>query len=678
MALEEYKRKRRFEETPEPPPKVEKKTGHRFVVQMHRATRLHYDFRLELEGVLKSWAVPRGPSLDPADKRLAMMVEDHPVSYFDFEGNIPADNYGAGTVLVWDVGTWEPLSAVAVKGKYQVATDKDALAMLAKGDLKFRLKGKRLNGDFALVHIKSRRADSKGNEWLMIKKHDDSVEEGFDAEAYETSVLTRRTLDEIAGDAGSREWVSRPAGRGKLKAAWLADAVAKFDKKKREDKGKTKDPTLRKARRVGQPGDVSKLQGFKVSKSGGATRRIPPPAGTQQSRARLPGPQSAGVRDDQGSRVSRRELRPADKRSLHPAKGARRGESAVVPTLRKPRRVGHPGEPRFAKLPGAVVGVMPSRVNPMLAVTAEQPFDRAGWLFEIKWDGYRAVAFIREGKVRLVSRNQNDLTGKFAELGEMARMVKANEAVLDGEVVALDEQGRPSFSLMQQRTGFRPGGRRGPAVAGVPVVYYAFDLLYADGYDLRRVPLEQRKEALKGLLAAGELLRFSDHYVEKGTTLFKLAGERGLEGIVGKKASSAYVETRSSDWVKIKITRRLECVIGGYTDPEGSRDYFGSIVLGLYEDKGRLIHVGQAGSGFDQQSLKMMWDKLKKLESKKNPFYGDVDALRPVHFVKPELVAEIKFSEWTHESEEGGPKLRAPVFMGLREDKEAGEVRSKK
>lgn len=233
MPLDEYKRKRRFEETPEPPPKLEKRSQHRYVVQCHRATRLHYDFRLEMEGVLKSWAVPKGPSLDPSDKRLAMQVEDHPVSYFDFEGTIPEGNYGAGTVIVWDIGKWEPLSPVPINGEYLPGTEKEAAEMLAKGDLKFRLKGKRLNGDFALVHIKSRRSGSKGNEWLLIKKKDGDVVPGYDIEKYNTSVLTGRTLAQVAGDEGSAEWTSsRPAGRGKLKAVWLADAVARADRKK--------------------------------------------------------------------------------------------------------------------------------------------------------------------------------------------------------------------------------------------------------------------------------------------------------------------------------------------------------------------------------------------------------------------------------------------------------------
>jgi bifunctional non-homologous end joining protein LigD len=233
MSLDEYKRKRRFEETPEPPPKIEKKSRHRFVVQRHDATRLHYDFRLEMQGVLKSWAVPKGPSLDPVDKRLAMQVEDHPVSYFDFEGTIPQGNYGGGTVMVWDEGTWEPLSPVPVNGEYLVGTEKEAVAMLEKGDLKFRLQGKRLKGDFALIHIKARRSGSKGNEWLLIKKKDNDVVPGFDIDSFETSILSDRSMNQIAGDEGSAEWKSsRPAARGAVKAAWLAETVARVDAKR--------------------------------------------------------------------------------------------------------------------------------------------------------------------------------------------------------------------------------------------------------------------------------------------------------------------------------------------------------------------------------------------------------------------------------------------------------------
>jgi bifunctional non-homologous end joining protein LigD len=249
MALEEYKRKRRFAETPEPPPKIEKKSKHRFVVQRHRATRLHYDFRLEMDGVLKSWAVPKGPSLDPADKRLAMQVEDHPVSYFDFEGIIPEDNYGAGTVMVWDVGTWEPLSPELVKGKYVAGTDAEAEAMLKKGDFKIRLHGKRLNGDFAMIHIRARRPGSKGNEWLLIKKYDEFVVEGYDIDKFDTSVLSGKTMAQIAGAEDAVTWKSSKAVSAKVKAPWLAETLAKLDKKKAKAKTTKEDTKERKVKK---------------------------------------------------------------------------------------------------------------------------------------------------------------------------------------------------------------------------------------------------------------------------------------------------------------------------------------------------------------------------------------------------------------------------------------------
>jgi bifunctional non-homologous end joining protein LigD len=314
---------------------------------------------------------------------------------------------------------------------------------------------------------------------------------------------------------------------------------------------------------------------------------------------------------------------------------------------------------------------MPSTIHPMLATPVDEPFDGAEWLFEIKWDGYRAVAFIDDGKLRLVSRNQNELTERFPELKDLPKFVHAKTAILDGEVVALDDQGRASFSLMQQRTGFRPGGRRGEAKSEVPVLYYAFDLLYLDGYDWRKVPLEERKKKLASLLVTGESVRYSDHYEKHGKALFEMARAKGLEGILAKKRDSIYQEHRSSEWLKVKIRHRLEAVIGGYTEPEGSRAHFGSIVLGLYDRQGRLIHVGQAGSGFDQKSLDEVWKLFKKRETKKNPFYGEVEALRKVYWVKPELVAEIEYAEWTDGASKGsGPKLRAPVFLGLRDDKD--------
>ena len=310
----------------------------------------------------------------------------------------------------------------------------------------------------------------------------------------------------------------------------------------------------------------------------------------------------------------------------------------------------------------------------MLATSIDDPFDGPDWLFEIKWDGYRAVAFIENGNVRLVSRNQNELTARYPELKNLPSFVKAKSAILDGEVVALDEQGRASFSLMQQRTGFRHGGRRGATNADVPVLYYAFDLLYLDGFDWRRVALEERKKKLASILIAGDSLRYSDHYEQQGKALFEIAQQKGLEGSLAKKRDSIYQERRSSEWLKIKIRHRLEAVIGGFTEPEGSRAHFGSIVLGLYDKQGRLIHVGQAGSGFNQNSLAEISKLLKKRETKKNPFYGEVEALRKVSWAKPDLVAEIEYAEWTDGASSGsGPKLRAPVFLGLRDDKDPKE-----
>ena len=603
VPLEEYQRKRRFSETPEPPPKVEKKKGNRFVVQKHCATRLHYDFRLEMDGVLKSWAVPKGPSLDPADKRLAMQVEDHPVSYFDFEGIIPEGNYGAGTVMVWDVGTWEPLSPVTVKGKYVPATEAEADAMLKKGDLKFRLHGKRLNGDFALIHMKARRPGSKGTEWLLIKKHDDGVQTGFDIDGYDSSVLSKRTMAQIAGDDDSAEWKSsRKVSRGGVKAPWLAETIAKVEKKRLTDEHAEDQKSANRGR---------------------------------------------------GNKATAAPVTPKKKPDISAISAVK--SSSVAKDLE-----------------GAVKRPMPTSIQPMLASVIEKPFDDPNWLFEIKWDGYRAIAFIENGNVRLVSRNQNDLTPRYPELRELAKFVNAKTAVLDGEVVVLDEQGRSSFSLMQQRTGIRSHGRQATPRSELPMLYYAFDLLYLDGYDLRRVSLEERKRALKEILTADEIAGYSDHYAGQGVALFDAAKQRGLEGILAKRRSSSYEERRSREWLKIKITQTVDCVVGGYTDPEGTRQYFGSLVLGLYDKKKKLIHVGQAGTGFDQATLKEISEILKPIGTSKNPFTGPVEA-RNVHWVKPLLVAEVKFSEWTHETNEGGLKLRAPVFMGLREDKSPEE-----
>ena len=612
MSLAEYERKRKFAETPEPKPitggapaagyaaenaaPAAGAGGWRFVVQKHKARNLHYDFRLELDGVLKSWAVPKGPSMDPAEKRLAMEVEDHPVDYIAFEGRIPEGNYGAGTVMVWDEGSWEPAGAEKMTGAEREA---QARAMLEKGDLKFRLHGTKLSGEWVLAKMRSRRPGSKGTEWLLIKHRDGHVEEGYEIDAHDGSALSGRTMEEIAGDKKSAEW-------GEKKAEKIRYAGA----------------------------------------GGGAATN----ATTEDRHVLMDWAKVVGE-----------------------VKGARKS-------------------------------AMPKALRPMLATLVEAPLESREWLYEVKWDGYRAVAFVEDGRARLVSRNQNDLTRGFEELaGELPGRVRARRALLDGEIVALDEQGRSSFSLMQQRTGMEQviagksrakakaplkpkEGLNGPP-AEIPIVFYAFDLLHVEEWSLMGVALEERKRLLREVLATDETgkaalpdagarqVRYSEHF-DDGAKLLEAAREQGLEGIVAKRRDSKYEQKRSRAWCKVKLTQTEECVIGGWTQPKGSCEYFGSLVLGLYDKKGRLMSVGQAGTGFTRETEAEIFALLKPLETKKNPFANKVESAREVHFVRPELVAQIKFTEWTHEGLKGGVKMRAPVFLGLREDKTAKECRA--
>lgn len=614
MALEEYKRKRSFEHTPEPPPKLDPKKGFRFVVQKHRASHLHYDFRLEMEGVLKSWAVPKGPSLDPADKRLAMQVEDHPVSYFHFEGIIPQNNYGAGTVMVWDTGTWEPLKEDYSDHKQSRAErEKEALAMLNKGDLKFRLHGQKLNGDFVLAKMRSRRPGSKGTEWLLIKKKDDQMKPGYDIDKFDYSALTGKSLAEIAGEEGAAEWKSNRGSSGRVsgKNAWLADSVAKHD------------------RMVAERG-TTKTSAKKPEKNEPAEETTPESPSSKKASAKSSKAKSSKKKD------------------------------------------------QFAldEVKGAVEEPMPREIHPMLATSVESVFDSNDWLYEIKWDGYRSVVFFGEDSnrsVRMVSRNQNEQTNEFPELHVIADQLDCETCIIDGEIVALDENGRASFSMMQQRSGLSLEGKRRTADRSVFILYYGFDLLYLNGYSLMKVDLEERKRLLKEVLRPTDRVKVSDHFIGNGTTLMEAARQQQLEGIVAKRRNSCYIQKRTREWLKIKFTQRQECVIGGYTDPRGSRENFGSLVLGLYDKKGNLVPVGQAGSGFTYASHARMWEMLHRLETNKNPFTGKIDSPRSVHFVKPQLVAEIKFIEWTHETDGGGLKMRAPVFEGLRKDKDPRE-----
>lgn len=538
MPLEEYRRKRKFQQTPEPSGGEAVPTGNHFVVQMHHASRLHFDFRLELEGVLKSWAVPKGPTLDTEQKRLAMMTEDHPLAYMTFEGIIPAGNYGGGTVMVWDIGTFEPVFGYKHQGE-------DALAMLKAGDLKFRLQGQKLQGEFALVHMKARRPGSKGNEWLLIKKKDEFTDHAFSvSEQTDRSALTGRTLSEIAADRGSATWGTQKVPQATRKAA----------------------------------------------------------------------------------------------------------ERTIV-------QMG----PDIAAVAGVKKAAMPSKIEPMLAKIADQPPQGADWLQEIKWDGIRCLVFIEDGELRLVTRNQNDVTKHYPDLADLPKQVRAKQAILDGEITCLDEQGRPRFELMQQRMNVRTP--KPDIVAKYPVIYYAFDLLYADGYDLRQVALEKRKELLRALLRppeGQERARFSDHHIGDGNMLFDLAAQQGLEGIMAKKRLSTYEEgRRTGDWLKVKVARTEEVIVLGWTEPSGSRKYFGSLALGIMRE-GKLEFAGNAGTGFDEKSQLAIFKQLKSLPTVKMPFKRIPEGNKTTTWIEPSFVAKIRFTEWTNEG-----RMRAPVFVSM-------------
>ncbi len=519
-SLATYRKKRDFEQTPEPSgrkpkPRASPLSKMRFVVQMHRATRLHYDFRLEADGVLASWAVPKGPTLAPGDRRLAMHVEDHPLDYRDFEGNIPAGQYGAGNVIVWDRGT------------YSLAEGDDPADEIANGKIKFVLHGKKLNGEFTLVKIKAREGEH-GEPWLLIKDRDEHSDPNYEPAEHPKSVKSGKTLDDVAGDPRARTWQSKPSAR-----------------------------------------------------------------------------------------------------------------HATAP----PRRASVKHDP------------VPHPKGLMLATLVAQPFDDPEWLFEIKWDGYRALCTIEKDSFSLVSRNGLDMLRRFPDLKELAGAFSSVPIVVDGEIVSLDAKGRSEFQRLQESQK-KPAG----------LTYAAFDLLYADGTDLRSTPLGERKALLERLIRDDELVLYSKHIDGRGTALFKSAREKNLEGIIGKKRESTYQERRSRDWVKIKTGYEQEFVVGGWTEPKGSRKGFGSLLLGVHKAEG-LQFVGSVGTGFTAKSLQELYARLRAIERKASPFVNDVVANSPVHWTSPELVVEVRFAEWTRDG-----YLRQPAYLGLRPDKSADEV----
>lgn len=566
MSLTQYNKKRNFSKTSEPKGK-EKSSKEQllFVIQKHDASSLHYDLRLEMESVLKSWAVPKGPSLNPADKRLAMMVEDHPFDYKDFEGIIPEGNYGAGTVIVWDEGIYKPMDTEGLTKKEQ---EKVLLQQLRKGDVKITFDGSKIKGSFALVRIGK---DDDSNSWLLIKKNDKFSKE-IDITKKDKSIKTGKTLVQVAKENGTE--VKHPPAKTSTKTA--------------SKKSASKTSTTKKA----TPAKASKA----------ATKRK-----TTTGKKKLP------------------EL-----------------ESLLKEV-----------ENSIQKSP------MPKGIKPMLAVLTNEPFDDEDWMFEIKWDGYRSLAFVQDGKVELMSRNNNSFTERYEPVTEALKQLSFN-AVFDGEIVAVDDKGLANFQMLQN-------WQQSPETA---LQYYIFDIIWFNGYDLTKVPLIERKKILKQILPADDdVVKFSDHIVEKGKDFFDVAVKQGLEGIIAKNATSIYqINNRSNDWLKIKGNLRQEVVIAGFTEPRNSRKHFGALMLGVYESN-KLKYIGHTGSGFNQKSLEEVYNKLKPLIIEKSPFESPPKGNMPVTWVQPQLVCEIKFTEWTKDN-----IARHPIFMGMREDKKAKDV----
>ena len=572
--LKEYKRKRDFRQTAEPPPHVQKKRATKdlmFVIQKHDATRLHYDFRLEMEGVLKSWAVPKGLPALHGDRRLAVHVEDHPMDYARFEGTIPEGNYGAGTVMVWDIGTYSEKSG-------------DPLKSLKEGKLHLTLKGKKLKGDWTFVRMKPRPGDDKDN-WLIFKSGEEM--KPLSAKKDDQSVLSGRSMDQIATQNKAQWQSNRTAAKSNVDAR-IAKAVAK----RKEEPDRAKNPT-----------------------------------------------------------------RTVKKVSAQASK---------------------PNATSYALPPGLPAGKL-AFIEPMKCKLVEKPPEGSDWIYEIKFDGFRALA-IKDGEnVTLLSRNNKSLNDRFPQAVTAVKKLPFKQGILDGEIVALDDEGRTSFQLLQMAN--MPGHDK------TPLVFYVFDVLNVESKDLKNLPLRERKEILQSILGEEhEPIRFSASIHGDPNRLLAEIRTRGLEGIIAKNLTSKYeAGLRTGCWRKIKVVNEQELVIGGYTSPKGSRDQFGAILVGYFEGA-NLIFVSKVGSGFNHELLGSLYKKFQKLHRADCPFvnlpekrsgrFGQgltASEMRKCTWVEPKLVAQIRFTEWTRDNH-----LRHPVFLGLREDVNPNEVRKEK